>query len=112
MQESLLSRAIEPAGRKLTATRVSMSTLAAFLSRQMDRPVADLTGINGFYNFTLEWTPDERQVSNDENGAPSPDANVPSVSSALQEQMGLKIQAQKAPVQIVVIDRAEKPDEN
>ena len=45
-------------------------------------------------------------------GAPSPDANVPSVSSALQEQMGLKIQAQKAPVQIVVIDRAEKPSEN
>jgi uncharacterized protein (TIGR03435 family) len=92
-------------GRKMTGTRVGMTTLAAFLSRQMDRPVTDQTHIQGFYIFTLEWTPDDLK------GSSSDAARGPSIFTALQE-LGLKLEPQKAPVEIIVVDSAEKPTGN
>ena len=61
--------------------------------------------------FKLEWTPDATQVRSSDQPA-SDDDNVPSLSAALQEQLGLKLLSQKGPVEIIAVDRAEKPSEN
>jgi uncharacterized protein (TIGR03435 family) len=88
----------------LVGTRVSMVRLAEFLARQMDRPVVDLTEMKGVYNLTLDWTPDEAAAS---------DAAAPTLLTALQQQLGLKLQPQKAPVEVLVVDHLERaPVEN
>ncbi len=75
----------------------------------------DQTGLKGDYNFELKWTPDE---SHDQgfkgpgDGPPPPDANGPSLFTALQEQLGLKLESQKGSVDLLVIDHAEKASEN
>jgi uncharacterized protein (TIGR03435 family) len=81
--------------------------------------VVDKAGLTGEYDFTLEWTPEPGQGGPESIGLPpaldSPrasDSNGPSIFTALQEQLGLRLDAQKGPVDIIVIDRAEKPDEN
>jgi uncharacterized protein (TIGR03435 family) len=92
----------------VTITRTSMHGLARFLAGpnvRLGRPVVDKTGLDGVYSFDLEWTPEGR--TEPEAGAP------PSIFVALQEQLGLKLEAQKAPVDILVVDHAEKvPTEN
>jgi uncharacterized protein (TIGR03435 family) len=80
-----------------------------------DRPVLDQTGITGRWDFTLDWTPDDSQFRG--MGAtipPSTDgANAPPpLFTAIQEQIGLKLDATKAPAEIIVIDHVEKPSEN
>lgn len=95
------------ARRTLTATGVDMGRLVAFLSRQVDRPVVDLTHIQGFYTFTLEWTPDDLKT-----GASSDQPALPSLFTALQEKLGLKLDPQKAPIELLTIDSAERPSEN
>ena len=92
----------------LTATCIDMPALAVYLSGEMERPVLDATGIPGFFNFKLEWSP---EVSANK----APDANestAPSIFTALQEQLGLKLESGKGPVEIIVVDHAEKPTEN
>jgi uncharacterized protein (TIGR03435 family) len=85
---------------KATFRGVSMERLARNLSSTLDRPVADETGVEGKFDFTLEWSPDE-------------DADKgPSIFTAMQEQLGLKLEARKLPIETIVIDRAEKPSEN
>ncbi len=78
-----------------------LSDLALNGRHFLDRPVLDRTGLSGVYNFNLEWTPE---------GAPDPFG--PSIFTAIQEQLGLKLETQKAPVEILVIDRLEKPTGN
>ena len=97
----------------LTATRIAIRNLTEFLSRQTGRPVLDMTGLKGFYNFTLNYTPDAAP------SAPSPETPIPesavgpSLFTAVQEQLGLRLEARKAPVEILVVDHAEKvPTEN
>ncbi|HXB67127.1 MAG TPA: TIGR03435 family protein [Candidatus Acidoferrales bacterium] len=97
--------------RQITAARAPLAYLVEALSFLVGRPVVDKTGLEGKYDYKLEWTPDETQVRSDE-AAPQVEGNVPSLASALQEQMGLRLQSQKAPVEIVVIDRAEKASVN
>jgi uncharacterized protein (TIGR03435 family) len=80
----------------------------------LNRTVIDKTGLVGRYDFTLSWTPDE---SNDPNFFPStagqpPDTGGPSIFAALQEQLGLKLEAGKGPVQVIVVDHIEKPSGN
>jgi uncharacterized protein (TIGR03435 family) len=85
-----------------------MSGLAVFLSAMMERPVLDATGVSGVFDFKLEWSPQDGQ-------AKQPDANEitgPSIFTALQEQLGLKLESAKGPVEIIVVDHAEKPTEN
>jgi uncharacterized protein (TIGR03435 family) len=81
----------------------------------MDKPVIDQTGLKARYDFTLKWTPDDSQFSA-MGGAPAPpadDANAPPVlSTALQEQLGLKIDPVRAPADVFVIDHVEKPSAN
>lgn len=86
---------------QLTFSNASMRTLTDFLGGRVDRPVLDLTGLTKNYDFKLEWAPDEAAES-----------NSPSIFTALQEQLGLKLEAMKRAVEIVVIDHAEKPSAN
>jgi uncharacterized protein (TIGR03435 family) len=101
----------------LMATATQFATLAQVLSDQLGRPVVDKTGIKGFYDFKLTWTPDVGQGPGGPlgPGGPEPppvDPSGPSVFTALQEQFGLKLDSAKGPVEILVIDHVEKPSEN
>lgn len=80
----------------------------------LDRPVVDQTGLTGHYDFTLNWTPDEFQFPGLGIKPPPPsdkDAN-PDLFTAIQQQLGLKLEATKAPAGVLVIDHVEKPSEN
>lgn len=99
-------------GHHLNCQRVSMTMFAKeFLARKTGRSVTDKTGIAGDFDFTLDWTPDDAQppVSADGGGAPP---QFPSFLTALQEQLGLKLEQAKGPVEVLVIDHAERPAEN
>jgi uncharacterized protein (TIGR03435 family) len=80
----------------------------------LDRPVVDRTGLPGRYDFTLNWTPDESQFAG--MGVrvppPPPDAQAPSLFTAMQEQLGLRLDSTRAQVEVFVIDRIERPSEN
>jgi uncharacterized protein (TIGR03435 family) len=92
---------------RLEAKGYSMSQLAIKLAEVLHAPVIDRTGLTGKFDFNLRWTPDEMQTS------PSQDAaSGPSIFSALQEQLGLKLEAGKIPGNVLVIDSAEKPSAN
>ncbi len=80
----------------------------------MDRPVVDHTEISGRYNFSLNWTPDETQLVNLTGQLPPTTGNVehPDLYTAIQQQLGLKLESTKALVEILVIDHVEKPSEN
>jgi uncharacterized protein (TIGR03435 family) len=91
----------------VTAKAVSMNHLATFLAgprAALGRVVVNQTGLGGVYSFTLDWTPEDS-----DSKAPA----HPPLPTALQEQLGLKVEARKAPVEILVIDHVEKiPVEN
>ena len=91
---------------------VSVQRLLPILSRYFDRKVVDQTGLTGTYDITLEWTPDDAHLAQLPADAPRPADNGPSIFTALQEQLGLKLESQRGPVEMIVIDRAEKPSEN
>jgi uncharacterized protein (TIGR03435 family) len=106
---------------QLEGQGVSISFLAQALSRQLSRTVVDSTGLAGIYDFTLKWTPDEplsqmfksARGGNEGTASASPsDPSGPSVFTAIQEQLGLKLQSEKAPVDVLVIEHVEKPSEN
>jgi bla regulator protein blaR1 len=81
----------------------------------LDRPVVDRTGLQGRYDFTLTWTPDETQFTSMGVRVPPPsnDPNAPpNLFTAFQEQLGLKLDATRAPAEVLVIDRIDKPSEN
>lgn len=94
---------------RLTAKCIEMRGFAVYLSGEMERPVLDATGIPGCFDFQMEW-------SHQQDGAAKPaDANEivrPSIFTALQEQLGLKLESTKGPIEIIVVDHAEKPTEN
>jgi uncharacterized protein (TIGR03435 family) len=95
---------------KYTATRVSMQRFADFLSRQLNSPVVDKTEAAGDFQFTFEFTRDEVQTGSDSR---PPDNAGPSIYTALSEQLGLRLVAQKLPVEIIVVDHIEKvPTDN
>jgi bla regulator protein blaR1 len=88
----------------------SMTDLASKLSRLLGRQVVNNTGLEGKYDFKLEWTPDPGPSA--PGGQPVESPLGPSLYSALQEQLGLRLEATKGPVDILVIDHVEKPSEN
>jgi uncharacterized protein (TIGR03435 family) len=72
-----------------------------------------MTGLSGYYEFNLKWAPDDVAPAGAENTSTAPDDRPPSIFTALQEQLGLKLEPQKYPIQIVVVDHAERvPTEN
>lgn len=98
---------------ELNAAGMLLSNLADQLSRQVGRQVVDKTGLQGTYDFTLHWTPDRPAAGPGGPGdAPPPDSSGPSIFTALQEQLGLKLESQKGPVEALIIDSIEKPSAN
>lgn len=101
---------------KLTATGVTMAklaqTLTQILARELGRVVIDKTGIDGKYDLALTWTPDDRSASMVNTSKEASDPPGPSIYTALQEQLGLKLELTKAPVETLVIDHVEEPTEN
>lgn len=95
--------------RNLTMGFISSSNI---LMGNLDRPVLDRTGLSGTFDFILEWTPERREPASP--GVDSqPDLPVgPTFQQALREQLGLKLDAQKGPIDIIVVDRLEHPSEN
>lgn len=93
--------------------RETMAFFANELARQLGRTVIDKTELTGEYDLKLDWTPDEAQPGPPTSERPtSADAPDPSIFTALQEQLGLKLESTKEPVEILTIDRVEKPTEN
>jgi uncharacterized protein (TIGR03435 family) len=99
------------ASNQMSGAKVPMSHFAANLSKFLGRTVVDKTGLDGAYDIDLQWTPDETQAFLP-TGPASADSSGPSFFSAVQEQLGLRLESQKGAVEVLVIDRAEKPDAN
>jgi len=100
---------------KLVVVNATMADFAGlFQTSVLDRPVVDQTGITGRYDFTLNWTPDESQFRGMGLTIPPPpdNATLPSLFTAIQEQVGLRLESTRAPADVLVIDKAEKPTEN
>jgi uncharacterized protein (TIGR03435 family) len=98
---------------------VPMSFLATQLTSMIGRTVLDRTALTSSYDFVLSWTPDEneKKMSKVKNGGgkaalATDKATGPSVFTALQQQIGLKLQSTKGPVEILVVDHAQKPTED
>jgi bla regulator protein blaR1 len=87
----------------LTAGSMPISTLAGRLVPLVNRVVEDRTGLRGVFDFDLEWTPDEIAAT---------DLSGPSIFTALQEQLGLKLESAKGPVDVLIIDSVERLTED
>lgn len=98
----------------LTVRNASMSDFAHGMQEVFfDKPVVDRTGLKDRYDFDLKWTPDESQKNVQLPAQAREDANAPpGLYTAIQEQLGLKIESTKAPVEVLVIDHIEGPTEN
>jgi bla regulator protein BlaR1 len=102
---------------ELTDQGAKLALLVEQLSWQLGRTVVDKTGLTGNYDFSLRWTPGEGEAGmlNLMGGKPAPDSTSPASTSsalftAIQEQLGLKLQPQKASMQVLMIDQVEKPE--
>jgi len=95
---------------------VPVSVLVNTLQQLLDRPVFDKTGLSGFFDIKLEWIPGAEAppspFSPNPDAPPPPPVDGPSIFTAIQEQLGLRLEGSRAPVEVVVIDSAQKPAEN
>lgn len=101
---------------KMRARNATITDVAGLLQFMVfDRPVVDQTGLTDRYDLQVDWTPDEFQFTNGQQrppaAAPGPDA-PPDVITAFREQLGLRLEATKAPADVYVIDKVSKPSEN
>jgi len=102
---------------QFTAQGISLTEMAQALtqelSKELGRVILDKTGIKGRYDVTLKWTPetDATPVATGPDGTSRQDSS-PSIFTAIQEQLGLKLESTKGPVQVLVIDHVEMPSEN
>jgi uncharacterized protein (TIGR03435 family) len=91
---------------------MTMTEIASrFLANRLDRPVIDKTGREGLFDAHLEFARDNLPIGADNAGAPA-DTAAPSIFTAVQEQLGLKLSPDKGPVEVLVIDHVEKPSVN
>lgn len=84
---------------------VTVSGLTFYLSQILQRPVIDKTALSGRFDVHLEYAPSDRPAG-------EPLENSPDIFTAVQEQLGLKLEAGKGPVERLIIDRVERPSEN
>jgi uncharacterized protein (TIGR03435 family) len=96
---------------RIMAQHTTTSDLASMLSRQLGRTVIDRTGLTAAYDFTLLWSPDNEATSS-AGSASTPSDAPPSIFTAVQEQLGLRLEPTKAPTAVLVIDHIEQPSEN
>ena len=103
---------------ELEATGVSLLGLIRGLSAQLGQTIIDKTGLKGLYDFKLQWIPDMNQGvgpfgrTGPESPPPASDPAGPSIFTAIQEQLGLKLESSKGPIEVLVIDSVSKPSEN
>jgi len=106
---------------QLSAGAAPIANLVSVLSIILGRPVIDKTGLTGFYDFALTWTPDPAQgggpgpLGPGVPGGPQPppvDPSGPSLFTAIQDQWGLKLDSTKGSLEVLVIDSVSKPTEN
>ena len=104
-----------------TGTCISMDAFAEFLARRaqrrdlpVDLPVLDMTGLKGFYNLTLDWIPESRPSGEGKGNVPVGESSSGvTLMVALEEQLGLKLETRNAPIEILIVDHAERaPSEN
>lgn len=98
----------------VTAQGVPLSDFIPQLSGNSGRPILDKTGLTGKYDFVLTYSPEQNSPASAPNGQPPPptDSGAPSLFTAVQEQLGLKLEPGKGPVEVIVIDQAARPSEN
>lgn len=101
LQEPGINTQKGPGGAQMKGTREPISILASNLGNQLGRIVLDKTGLRGVYDWMLEWNPDL-----------TGDSSRPSLFTALQGQLGLRLEAQKGQIETLVIDSVERPSEN
>lgn len=89
---------------KIECVSMPLSTLPVFLNRELGRPTVDKTGLTGAYDFTLEFVP-AAKAATDETGGPS-------IFTAVEEQLGLKLEPAKEPMDVLVVDSIEQPAAN
>jgi uncharacterized protein (TIGR03435 family) len=87
----------------IKSNRMSIAQFAGMLSRMLGLPVVDRTGLTGYYDLVLKWTPEEASA----DATPGP-----SIFTAIQDTLGLKLVAGKEPMDVLLIDHVEKPTEN
>jgi len=109
---------MSPGRRRVTASKQPLSKLAEMLAAELGRPVVDKTGLLGDYDYSIEFLPEGP------NAAPpgqatglrpevSADSDAPNLLLAVQEQLGLRLEAKKGPVEMLILDKGEKtPTEN
>jgi uncharacterized protein (TIGR03435 family) len=116
---------VRPSWGQMTAEKASMAMLANELSNIVWRPVLDKTELKGEYAFTLEWTPAQGEYGPEAVGLPPGDYppgpervppdmifKGPALFTALKEQLGLRLESQRGPAEVLVIDHVERPSEN
>jgi uncharacterized protein (TIGR03435 family) len=96
----------------LAARDATMGEFAWVMQRSaLDRPVLDKTGLLGRYDFDLEWLPDETQFSGNVPKG-NPDHPKPDLLTAMQQELGLRLEATRGPIEAIVIDHVERPSAN
>ena len=95
--------------RQMISWGWSMEAAASMFTRAAGRPVIDKTGLTGLFVFKLQWIPDSIMAGPDTTPPVSPG---PSIFTAVQEQLGLRLEPQRAPVEFLVVEDAEKPSKN
>jgi len=96
---------------RITTYSTPVSVFATALSRLLEKTVMDETGLTKRYDLQLRWTPDELKVPVPAAGSPG-GADVPGLSTAIEEQLGLKLRAAKAPIEVMVADKVSRPTSN
>src|SRR5580658_4582696 len=102
-----------PGRQRVGARNVTMEFIANQLSGvgQLERPVIDTTGLSGNFDFALEWTP-ERLAAQPAVTDSQTDTTGPTFLEAIKDQLGLKLESQKGPAQVIILDHVEHPSEN
>jgi uncharacterized protein (TIGR03435 family) len=102
--------ALRLAGYRNATMGILASSLAGIVGQ--GRPVIDKTGLSGTYDFTMEWAPETNGGPPSNSPAPPPDLEGPTPLQALRDQLGLRLEPTRGTVQILVIDKVERPSEN
>lgn len=109
-----LMMTMAPGRRKVTASKQSIARLTEVLAADLGRPVVDKTGLAGEFDYTLEFRLEGPNAAPPGQAVPpSSDNDAPDLLTAVQEQLGLRLESKKGPVDVVVVDEGEKtPTEN
>ena len=122
LKESAIDPSVPASTRRGGGVQMSMGMIAAhecaipfflsMLSRQLGRTILDRTGLTGNYDLTLRWSPDNGTTTSTNATDGSQSDSLPSIFTAVQEQLGLKLESTKAPADVLVVDHIERPSQN